>query len=176
MPSGKQRVSLDVWSLNYYKCYLIFIVVSKFPLIINRYEVLQQLSRGSYSLVLMDCMMPRLDGYATTKMIRECCNVANLPLATSSSSGPDSVTSAMRSPSLVATPMRSPSLTSNPIRSPSLAHTLNISSDEIPKCRGRRPSIATIPHGIPVVAMTGIFSFPSSIIIKIIILIYFTIC
>lgn len=104
-------------------------------MIMKRYEVLQQLAKGSYSLVLMDCMMPRLDGYATTKMIRECCGGANLH------------------PSILAS---SSEAISNPNSSFDEAPPRMVST---PPLRGRRPSIATIPHGIPVVAMTGTLSF-----------------
>lgn len=39
--------------------------------VINGLEVLSALSRSSYDVVLMDCMMPEMDGYETTRLIRE---------------------------------------------------------------------------------------------------------
>lgn len=34
-------------------------------------EVLEELKKSNYDLILMDCQMPNMDGYATTKKIRE---------------------------------------------------------------------------------------------------------
>lgn len=92
----------------------------------NGYEVLQQLSRGCFSLVLMDCMMPQLDGYATTKLIRESC----LP-----STNADTLAGTENAPR-------------------TQTHTMRRGSGS---GLGRRQSmsIATIPRGIPVVAMTA---------------------
>lgn len=37
----------------------------------NGYEALAQLQEKSYHIILMDCLLPELDGYETTKLIRE---------------------------------------------------------------------------------------------------------
>lgn len=44
----------------------------KVDIVNNGLECLEQISRASYDLVLMDCHMPELDGYKATKVIREC--------------------------------------------------------------------------------------------------------
>ncbi len=36
----------------------------------NGYQALQALKQNSYGLILMDCLMPEMDGYQTTKEIR----------------------------------------------------------------------------------------------------------
>ena len=42
-----------------------------FTLVDNGWEALEQLKKNSFSLVLMDIQMPEMDGYATTKVIRD---------------------------------------------------------------------------------------------------------
>lgn len=91
----------------------------------NGYEVLQQLAQGQYTLILMDCNMPRLDGYATTKMIRGC---SNLPASFSGE----------RRGSMCAGGERRGSVQA-----------------DFSACSGRRASILAIQPGIPVIAMTG---------------------
>lgn len=41
-----------------------------FDAVSNGLEVLEALERRSYDLILMDCLMPELDGYETTERIR----------------------------------------------------------------------------------------------------------
>ncbi len=43
-------------------------------------EALEQLEQASFDLVLMDCRMPRLDGYQTTERIRAHPRFAELPI------------------------------------------------------------------------------------------------
>ncbi|MBI4854675.1 MAG: response regulator [Acidobacteria bacterium] len=37
----------------------------------NGYQALQALNKNSYGLILMDCLMPEMDGYQATKEIRQ---------------------------------------------------------------------------------------------------------
>ncbi len=46
----------------------------------NGEKVLQALDRESYDLVLMDCQMPNMDGYETTRRIRDRPELATLPI------------------------------------------------------------------------------------------------
>ena len=43
----------------------------KFDIVDNGKAVISQLGKSSYDLILMDCMMPEMDGFETTKAIRE---------------------------------------------------------------------------------------------------------
>ncbi|MEX0269008.1 ATP-binding protein [Leptolyngbyaceae cyanobacterium UHCC 1019] len=43
-------------------------------------EALQKLSQNRFDLVLMDCQMPELDGYSTTRIIRRSLAYASLPI------------------------------------------------------------------------------------------------
>jgi|GEM_PF-5680877 len=43
-------------------------------------EALQKLSQNRFDLVLMDCQMPKLDGYSTTRIIRRSAAYASLPI------------------------------------------------------------------------------------------------
>lgn len=43
-------------------------------------EALQKLSQNRFDLVLMDCQMPRLDGYGTTRIIRRSSTYTSLPI------------------------------------------------------------------------------------------------
>ncbi len=43
----------------------------KHQLVVNGREVLDAMKKGSYDLILMDCQMPELDGYAASRLIRK---------------------------------------------------------------------------------------------------------
>jgi CheY-like chemotaxis protein/HPt (histidine-containing phosphotransfer) domain-containing protein len=45
--------------------------LTNFDICENGHEILQSLKQKEYDLILMDCFMPELDGYETTKIIRE---------------------------------------------------------------------------------------------------------
>jgi CheY-like chemotaxis protein len=47
--------------------------------VLNGIEVLEALNRVRYDVVLMDCQMPRLDGYETTRRIRQDRSIAEHP-------------------------------------------------------------------------------------------------
>lgn len=133
----------------------------------NGYEVLQQLSRGCYSLVLMDCMMPRLDGYATTKMIREApANPADAACAAAAAASAAALTPIAELPC----PAELIPIAGSPrAGAPTKMREADAGSEDsarAPPPMGRRGSacaggrrrslsIASIPRGIPVIAMTA---------------------
>ncbi len=45
-------------------------------------EVVELLQKGSYGMILLDCQMPKMDGYAASKIIRQSSNprIANIPI------------------------------------------------------------------------------------------------
>lgn len=111
----------------------------------NGYEVLQQLTKANYNLVLMDCMMPRLDGYATTKMIRSADTLCD-----------------QRRSSVAGTSERRGSMctgTVSDLRRSSVCIVGDAKHEGEHRgivCNtGRRASIVPIPPNLPVIAMTA---------------------
>lgn len=45
-------------------------------------EVVELLNKGAYSMVLLDCQMPKMDGYAASRLIRQSSDpkIANIPI------------------------------------------------------------------------------------------------
>ena len=62
----------------------------KADIVANGREALERISQQSYDLVLMDCQMPELDGFAATRLIRQR-EQMDEPIGSSSAKAPDHV-------------------------------------------------------------------------------------